>query len=180
MRSIFPTQHIARVLNDGVLKSATRTQKGLPVFTRPANGCKYAIVIEIRTSRHQPNRMVIGEGVLIELWRRDPVSADIKRERFCGQLYGGRDGLMRNSISTVIANQGDTNHLRHDYVLSGKKGGYSKVILLSKRLKPVFVLFSFKRIARSAAFLSGKECALSLFYSSDASCANVYFFCSFN
>jgi len=41
---------------------------------------------------------------------------------------------MRNGISTVIANQGDTNRLHHDYVLSGKKGGYSKVNPLSKRL----------------------------------------------
>jgi len=62
--------------------------------------------------------------------------------------------LVCNGIGTVIAYQGDSNGLRHDDFLSGKKRGYSKVEALSKgELGASTQVFAFAHFTGSLHFM---------------------------
>ncbi|VFS25242.1 Uncharacterised protein [Enterobacter cancerogenus] len=106
MARIIPAQHVTRVFNQRMLEPAAGAQEGNAVFTRIARGNKGRLRVFIRACRHQPDGIVanqiFGTG---QLGRRNPVVVRRELQNSGSVVNSQRDGLVRNNLGIVIADQ---------------------------------------------------------------------------
>lgn len=102
---ILPLQHIARVFDDRILKSAAGAQERFAAFPRPANGVEDTRVIMIRTARHDPDSIALRQMRLAKLFSGDPFCFRSDVQPTGGTFNRKGNSLMGNRTGAVITDQ---------------------------------------------------------------------------
>src|SRR5262245_55072176 len=119
MLGVRPSQGVARILEDGVLKSATRPEEWETGFTRVSNRQQCALHAAVGTRRYAPQPIARREALnSSNLLCRNPFPLELRHGRIGGQPQGHRYGLMCEDGCIVVANEADENLSLH--VASGR------------------------------------------------------------
>lgn len=110
MYRIGPTQNIARIFQNRVLKTAAGTEERTPLFAGKANGAQCALFTFVGAGRYAPKTIVENECCVdVDLIGDQPIELHGVPQIFGDPFESNRDGLVGGDLRVVVADQGDAN-----------------------------------------------------------------------